>query len=173
MNDMALRAMQFAKQAHSKQVRKYTGEGYWLHLAEVAGIVAPVQPDKESIAIAWLHDTIEDTSVTFEDLRTEFGQYVAWGVQQLTEDVQGNRATRKEAMRQRLGAAPGEIQTIKVADIMSNTASICLHDPDFAKVYTKEALALLGVLSKAHPIVRLMAVGQIQAYLGHLQSDTP
>lgn len=61
---LAYRAMMFAREAHKNQKRKYTGNPYADHLAEVAGIVATVDQSEESIAVAWLHDCIEDQDVT-------------------------------------------------------------------------------------------------------------
>lgn len=61
----------------------------------------------------------------------------------------GNRKERKELSRKRLSAAPQRIQNIKVADLISNTASIVQHDPKFAMVYLEEKRLLLDVLTKA------------------------
>ena len=62
----------------------------------------------------------------------------------------GNRATRKRLSCEGLAAASGEVQTIKLADLISNTASIVEHDPDFARVYLKEKAALLRAMAKGN-----------------------
>lgn len=160
MTDLAFRAMKFAREAHKGQKRKYTGNPYVDHLAEVAGIVATVYAAAEVIATAWLHDCIEDQNVSYEELESAFGLYVADGVFALSDLETGNRATRKEASRKRLAMAEGWVQTIKCADLISNTSSIVLHDPDFAIIYLEEKRLLLDVLTKADP--RLLAIARSQ-----------
>jgi hypothetical protein len=61
---------------------------------------------------------------------------------------------------ERLAMVLGTVQTIKCADLISNTASIALHDPKFAVVYLAEKRALLDVLTQAHPQLRAIAYGQ-------------
>lgn len=158
---IAFRAMEFAMKAHANQVRKYTGEPYFGHLAEVAGIVAACErADVEMIAAAFLHDTIEDCGVTLEKIEHEFGFDVAVMVSGLTDSEDGkNRAERKAKARDRLAACSGRIQTIKCADLISNTKSIMLHDPKFAAVYLEEKRLLLEVMTKADPKIRAIAMG--------------
>lgn len=159
MSELIQKAMAFAIKAHQGQERKYTGEPYWKHLAEVAGIVASCPSvDVEMIAAAWLHDTVEDTGVSLDDIEREFGFGVAVMVSGLTDSEEGaNRAERKQKARDRLRDCSGRIQTIKCADLISNTASIVRHDPKFAKVYLDEKRALLDVMTKADPHLHAMA----------------
>lgn len=154
---LALRAMQFARQVHTTQRRKYTGNLYADHLAEVAGIVATVNHTQNhpypeaSIAVAWLHDCVEDQGVTYDTLHSMFGEEVARSILLLSDLEVGNRASRKAAGRVRLAAAPAWVQDIKVADLISNTSSIVMHDANFASVYLNEKRLLLDVLTKANP----------------------
>ena len=146
----------FATAAHAAvaQLRKYTGEPYWVHPAEVVSIVMTVPHTDAMLAAAWLHDVVEDTGVTIETIRAEFGQEVAELVGWLTDvsrPDQGNRAVRKAIDRAHSAAAPAEAQTIKYADLISNTRSIAEHDPDFAKTYLKEKQLLLEVMTKGDP----------------------
>lgn len=147
-------AMMFAREAHKDQRRKYTNNPYIDHLAEVAGIVATVAsefmvPPGIMVATAWLHDCVEDTGVTLQQIEDEFGLQVAIGVSGLSDLETGNRAERKAASRARLAACSGWIQTIKCADLISNTSSIVMHDPKFAATYLEEKRLLLAVLDKA------------------------
>lgn len=163
---MAYKAMMFARTVHAAQVRKYTANPYVDHLAEVAGIVAAVGPQPDAwfadmIAVAWLHDSIEDQGVTHDYLRAEFGSTVADGVLLLSDLETGNRAERKAASRARLATAPGWVQTIKCADLISNTSSIVKHDPKFAITYLEEKRLLLDVLTRADE--RLIAIAREQA----------
>jgi (p)ppGpp synthase/HD superfamily hydrolase len=158
--------MQFAREAHKAQTRKYTGNPYADHLAEVAGITATaldVFPDHMHaviIATAWLHDTVEDTETTSAELLHEFGTYVRDGVLLLSDLETGNRAERKAASRARLADAPMWVQTIKCADLISNTSSIVKHDPKFAVTYLEEKRLLLDVLTKADR--RLLTIAREQ-----------
>ena len=159
---LAFKAMQFAREVHKDQVRKYTFNPYADHLAEVAGIVATVQSDDVSIATAWLHDCVEDQGITAQQLHREFGYSVTTGVMLLSDLEEGNRKERKAASRIRLAAASGWVQTIKVADLISNTSSIVKHDPKFAKVYLEEKRLLLDVLTKADKGLLEIARNQVK-----------
>jgi guanosine-3',5'-bis(diphosphate) 3'-pyrophosphohydrolase len=153
-------AMIFAREKHKNQVRKYTGNPYVDHLAEVAGIVATIPHDPVMIAVAWLHDCIEDQGVSPNEIKEKFGPLVEWGVECLSDVEVGNRAERKAASRQRLMVCPDWIQTIKCADLISNTSSIVKHDPKFAVVYLEEKRLLLDVMDKADPRLRELAYSQ-------------
>lgn len=161
MSDLAYTAMMVARESHKDQRRKYTGNPYTDHLAEVAGIVATVDSSPEAIAVAWLHDCVEDQGVTVDWLRHQFGDTVADGVRLLSDTETGNRAQRKAAGRARLADAPGWVQTIKCADLISNTASIVQHDPAFAVVYLEEKRLLLDVMTRADR--HLLAIARSQA----------
>jgi (p)ppGpp synthase/HD superfamily hydrolase len=172
MQSLAFKAMAFARERHKDQKRKYTGNPYTDHLAEVAGIVATVthwdeiEPDA-MIAVAWLHDVIEDQAVQSEELTEALAGESLAAIEQVTRGVRwlsdlevGNRAERKKASRDRLQQAPGWVQTIKCADLISNASSIVQHDPKFAKVYLEEKRLLLDVLTKAD--ARLLAIARQQ-----------
>jgi (p)ppGpp synthase/HD superfamily hydrolase len=152
--DIVQKAQVYAIAAHSavQQKRKYTGEPYFVHPAEVAQIVASVPGSTpDMVAAAWLHDVVEDTGCTFTDIHMAFGIDIAVLVQWLTDvskPEDGNRATRKAMDREHTAQAPAEAQTIKLADLISNSKSIMEHDPDFAKTYLEEKRLLLEVMTK-------------------------
>jgi (p)ppGpp synthase/HD superfamily hydrolase len=150
---MVERARVFATAAHAAvgQVRKYTFEPYIVHPAEVAKIVRDAGGSEAMVAAAWLHDTVEDTGVTIETIRAEFGVEVAELVGWLTDvsrPEHGNRAHRKALDRAHSAAAPAEAQTVKLADLIANTRSIMAHDEAFAKTYLEEKRLLLAVMTK-------------------------
>lgn len=168
---LAFHAMKFAREVHKDQVRKYSGNPYADHLAEVAGIASTVWfrfdgrlmlSLNEYLSVAWLHDCMEDQGITYDQINAYFGEVVANGVWFLSDMEEGNRAKRKELSRLRLAEAPDWVQTIKVADLISNTSSIVKHDPNFAIVYLKEKQLLLDVLTKADPELVAIARSQIQ-----------
>ena len=160
------RARTFATAAHAAvaQLRKYTNEPYIVHPAEVVSILKTRPHDPAMVAAAWLHDTVEDTGVSIELIRAEFGSEVSDLVGWLTDvsrPEQGNRAHRKAIDRAHTAAAPAEAQTIKLCDLMSNTRSIVEHDPEFARVYLAEKRQLLEVMTKADPELLARARAQI------------
>lgn len=160
------RAKVFATAAHAAvgQTRKYTGEPYVVHPIEVASIVENAGGTEAMVAAALLHDVLEDTGVTVDVLEEQFGSEVADLVLWLTDVSKpddGNRSTRKALDRQHSAAAPAAAQTIKVADLISNTRSIVAHDPGFAKVYLEEKRLLLEVLTRADPTLLTMAREQV------------
>jgi len=149
------KAKLFATAAHGAigQVRKYTGEPYVTHPIRVMNLVSTVIKDEKVLAAALLHDVIEDTAITKEDIALEFGVDVADMVVALSDPpkVEGgpNRKARKAMDRDRLSKASASVQTVKVADMIDNTESIVAHDPKFSKVYLEEKRLLLQVLTKA------------------------
>ena len=155
---MVERARVFATAAHAAvgQVRKYTFEPYIVHPAEVAKIVRDAGGSEAMVAAAWLHDTVEDTGVTIETIRAEFGTEVAELVGWLTDvsrPEHGNRVHRKALDRAHSAAAPAEAQTVKLADLIANTRSIMAHDEAFAKTYLEEKRLLLAVMTKGDPVL--------------------
>jgi (p)ppGpp synthase/HD superfamily hydrolase len=165
VSDLVERAAAFAIAAHGDQKRKYTGEPYVVHTQEVAAIVAAAGGTQEMIAAAHLHDVVEDTPATETDVAREFGPVVAELVAGLTDQIPlsfGNRKARKRAESDRLAACPADVQTIKLADIISNTASIAAHDPGFARVYLAEMRYLVGRLTAGDAALR----GRARAMVG-------
>lgn len=148
MSELIEKAREFAIEAHEAigQTRKYTKEPYYNHVVAVSEIVRTIpEHTAEMVAAALLHDTVEDTPVTMEQITEEFGETVAQYVFFLTntKDKSINRAARKAIDIARLVNAPNEVKTIKLADIAHNTGSIVEHDPGFARRYLQEAQALL------------------------------
>lgn len=157
MGNMVVEAMIFAMQVHKDQKRKFTGNPYFNHLSEAAGIVGSVELTSDIVlAVAWLHDSIEDQGVSPEEIEKRFGKHVRIGVEALSDLETGTREERKRLSRERLAKQPSWIQNIKVADIISNCSSVLMHDPLFATVYLAEKRLLLDVLTKASP--ELLAV---------------
>lgn len=160
------RAIAFATEAHGSQLRKYTGQPYVTHPIAVAELVATIPHTEEMVISAILHDTIEDTPATLLDIKNAFGSSVATLVAWLTDistPFHGNRAARKELDRMHTSLAPAAAKTIKVADLIDNTKSIAVLDPDFWKVYRREKVRLLEVVQDADPTLLEMAIQQLRS----------
>lgn len=166
MKTLEQRALEFATNAHSGQTRKYDGRPYIYHPIAVAEILRGFPHTEEMIAAALLHDTVEDTPVTIDDIRAEFGDQVADLVGWLTDvskPSDGNRKIRKRKDLEHTAKAPPEAKTIKLADLVDNTGSIARHDPGFWKVYREEKKALLEVLKEGNPMLWRIAHDQVYA----------
>ncbi|MCE9564637.1 MAG: HD domain-containing protein [Planctomycetes bacterium] len=147
-------ALGYATTAHHAQKRKYTGEPYVNHCRNVAAIVAGYTDDQEVIAAALLHDVLEDTPTTPEELREHFRDRVVSLVLEVTDASRphdGNRETRKALDREHLARSSPEGATIKLADLIDNTDSITRYDPNFARVYLAEKERLLPLLKHGNP----------------------
>ena len=169
------RAELFAQQAHKDHQRKYTGDPYYVHLDEVRRIVKGAGGSEDMQAAALLHDTVEDTSVTSQDIMKEFGSKIAKLVVELTDiskPEDGNRAVRKAMDRDKLASASAEAQTIKYADLISNGKDIMQNDPKFAKVYMKEKADLLRVMTKGDSRLRSAALAMLPDELKENMSVT-
>jgi GTP diphosphokinase / guanosine-3',5'-bis(diphosphate) 3'-diphosphatase len=148
--DIVARARAFAVTMHGEQLRKYCDEPYVVHLDAVVsilrsfGITAPAV-----LAAAYLHDTVEDTEATIQDIYDSFGEQIAELVYWLTDAEQGGRRMRKIMSAWRLGRAPWDAKMIKLADLIDNSKEICRKDQHFAPVYLREKRKILDKMAEA------------------------
>jgi (p)ppGpp synthase/HD superfamily hydrolase len=162
MTSLEHKAREFATRHHAAagQVRKYTGEPYINHPAAVVELVRGVPHTEAMLAAAWLHDTVEDTTATLDEVRAEFGDEVTELVGWLTDvsrPEDGNRVARKAIDREHTAQASPEAKTIKLADLIDNSRSILERDPGFARVYLAEKKLLLEVLKEGNAILWAVA----------------
>jgi hypothetical protein len=175
MTDLVVRAREFAIREHRRidHRRKYSKQPYDVHLEAVADLVAGVTDDAEMIAAAWLHDIVEDTPITLDDVAREFGGAVARLVDELTDVSRpgdGNRDARKAIDRAHLAAASPRAKTIKLADLTDNARDICRHDAGFGRVYLGKMEALLAVLGEGDPALMAKARETLARWLAHVRS---
>ena len=134
MNDLLVvtRAFNFAAQRHSKQRRKGEAqEPYINHLAEVALLVAEATKGKDPnlIAAALLHDTIEDTNTTWEELSVFFNDDIANLVNEVTDDKTLRKEERKKLQITTASKKTHRAKILKLADKTSNLRSIAKSPP--------------------------------------------
>lgn len=118
-NDVVLRARAFAIEAHGSQ--RYGDQPYSVHLDAVAGLLEPHGIDAQTIAC--LHDVVEDTAITADLIRDEFGERVARCVQLVTDEPGPNRQERKAQTNAKLSRVSGELHLaliVKAADRLAN-----------------------------------------------------
>ena len=127
--DLLNRAYVFSMKAHGSQVRA-SGDPYFSHPLEVAGILTAHRLDTASIVTALLHDTIEDTEVTIADIRQKFGDDIARlvdGVTKLSQlELQSDRAKQAENFRKLVLAMSRDIRVllVKLADRLHNMRTL-------------------------------------------------
>lgn len=117
------KAADFAAKAHEGTFRKGSRIPYIYHPMEVALIVAQMTDDREVIAAAYLHDVLEDTSVTQEDIQEAFGSRILSLVQAETEDKTRTWQERKATTVEHLAEASREIKILTLGDKLSNLRS--------------------------------------------------
>ncbi|MBQ7451944.1 MAG: bifunctional (p)ppGpp synthetase/guanosine-3',5'-bis(diphosphate) 3'-pyrophosphohydrolase [Prevotella sp.] len=126
------RAITFAVKAHQGMERKGKGFPYVVHPMEAVCIVATMTNDQELLAAAALHDVIEDTDTTADDLKKEFGEHVAMLVEAESDDKTGGSKAetwhqRKQDTLDRLRNADLDIKIVALGDKLSNMRAIA-HD---------------------------------------------
>ena len=156
----------FAAFAHGDQVRKYSGEAYVYHLFRVMNTCYLYHNSLPVLAAALLHDVLEDTTTTPEELRRylyktmphpEEADETLRLVIELTDVYtqraypQLNRRARKEREHERLATISRDAQTIKYADIIDNATNVAENDPQFAPVLLNEYSSLLDRLYDGEP----------------------
>jgi (p)ppGpp synthase/HD superfamily hydrolase len=153
--NLIMKAAAFAREAHKGQMRKYTGEAYVTHPARVAAsIMLLTDATEEDVAIGWLHDVLEDTSITFPQLEEVFGFAVASGVRWLTNPSKESklpRSDRKALDRRQLSLAPDMIKRIKTLDRIDNLMGMAEAPESFRKKYAQESRLLAEIVGAADP----------------------
>jgi (p)ppGpp synthase/HD superfamily hydrolase len=125
------RALDFAAKKHVHQRRKgELGEPYINHLADVTRLLAAATEGRDAVLVlsGLLHDTIEDTQTTFDELEAEFGREVADLVAEVSDDKTLDRTERKRLQIEKAPAKSDRAKMLKLADKTSNLHSIS-HSP--------------------------------------------
>ncbi len=165
--EMLLRAYDFAKQAHQNQKRA-SGEPYFIHPCAVAGILVELGLDAETIAAALLHDVIEDTPATEDDIRREFGDVVLGlvsGVTKLDRIVfKSQEEEEAENFRKIFIAMAKDIRVIiiKLADRLHNMRSLNYLSPERQQKMAQETLDIYA------PIAGRLGISQVKCELEDL-----
>jgi len=118
------KARAFAEKAHAGQVRKLTNEPYFIHTEGVAVILQEAGLSPEVVASGYLHDTVEDTIVTIDQIKREFGERVAALVSANTEDKTKSWEERKEQTIESVKHSSIEIKCLIAADKLDNLRSL-------------------------------------------------
>ncbi len=145
--DRIRKAYEFADQAHAGQVRK-SGEPYILHPLAVAEILVDMQLDATTLEAALLHDVVEDTTVTLEDVRETFGFTCAMLVDSLTKLEKIQFKTKEEQQnanyRKMIVAMAQDLRVIliKLADRLHNMRTLKYQSEDRQRKIAEETLEI-------------------------------
>ncbi len=150
--DLLRRAYIFSARAHQGQTR-LSGESYLNHPIEVAAILADLKLDAVTVAAGLLHDTIEDTSATTEEVRSVFGDEVAGLVDGMTKlsrmELQSREQREAENFRKMIVAMANDIRVIliKLADRLHNMRTLKFLPPEKQKRIAQETLDIYAPLA--------------------------
>ena len=165
---MIEKAYQLAKKAHGGQCRK-SGEPYIVHPLWVAIILADLEMDKETIVSGMLHDVVEDTEVSEEDIKREFGEEVALLVDGVTKLGRLSYSSDKlevqaENLRKMFLAMAKDIRVIiiKLADRLHNMRTLEFMTPAKQKEKAKETMDIYA------PIAQRLGISKIKTELDDL-----
>ena len=154
-------ALRFAIDAHAGMTRKGDGSPYILHPLEAATIAASMTHDEDVICAAVLHDVVEDTPTTLDDLREAFGDRVAQLVASETEDKRNGASPseswleRKQESLERLRATEDtDIHIIWLADKLSNMRS-------FARIHSRKGNAMWERFNQKDPALHAWYYRQV------------
>jgi (p)ppGpp synthase/HD superfamily hydrolase len=174
--DLYQEAAEFAATAHRDQTW-YGADGqtlsYVLHFTGVAAEVIaslaaePTEHGDLAVTCALLHDTVEDTSVTLEDVERRFGSAVRHGVAALTkeEGSSGDKRVAMEDSLERIQAQPHEVWRVKLADRIMNLGPPAPHwDDAKCRQYGEEAGVILEALGQASPFLAARLAQKIEHY---------
>ena len=158
---MIARAFEFAREAHQGQARK-SGEPFILHPVEVAIILADLRMDAETICAALLHDTVEDTPVTAEEVEAEFNDQVRSLVEGVTKiariEVESLSDEQAATIRKMLVAMSKDIRVIviKLADRLHNMRTLGALREDRRIFKSRETLEIYA------PIAHRLGINSIK-----------
>jgi (p)ppGpp synthase/HD superfamily hydrolase len=170
--DRYVAALRLAASKHHAQKVPGTDLPYVVHVVSVASeVIAALAPGIDgdlAVTCALLHDTIEDTGTSYEEIAAAFGAGVADGVRALSKDDRVAKAERMADSLRRIREQPREIWMVKLADRITNLAPPPAHwTAEKCAGYRQEAIEIADALGSANALLDARIRGRIAAYQAH------
>jgi (p)ppGpp synthase/HD superfamily hydrolase len=175
--DIYTRTWHFASELHKGQALPGSEIPYINHLANVSQEVmaalahgAEVENPDLAVQCALLHDTLEDTDCTFDQILQAFGEQVANGVSALSKDCSlGSKQAMMSDSLQRIQQQPKEVWMVKLADRISNLQKPPVHwDREKKQYYRHEAQCIHDALKEACPYLAYRLQSKIDNYVAYM-----
>lgn len=161
MKNLFEKAISFAVEKHKNQKRKGTDFPYIVHVYEVVQILQTNGADLETAIIGALHDTVEDTDTTLEEIEREFGKAIRDAVDVLSENKALPYNQRKAFQAFRISFAPKNVKMVKCADCLSNLRAI-KNDQLHCNVWQKFNAPKSSIATHYEATIR--AIGELDCF---------
>ena len=170
-----IKAYNFSKQKHDGQKRKFSNLDYFVHPKWVARKVEELTKDEDLVIVALLHDVIEDTDTSYEEINKVFGKKIADLVYELTNDnILKVQMGKKAYMSYSINKMSSDAFTVKLVDRLHNVLFLEGDEADknFIRWYWKETKYILEHLKRENSLinkVQLAIIHRVQAVLDFLE----
>lgn len=170
IKEKIMAAYQYAQTMHDGQFRKFSGLPYFSHPKAVARIVENLTQSENLIIASFLHDTVEDTEATLEEITQLFGETVANLINELTSD-KPKKMDKAEYLYRKMQNMSDEALVVKLADRLHNV--MYLEDDKvnkaFVEKYYRETRRILEKLERDYTYVQFLLIRRIEIILDFLQ----
>ena len=170
IKDPILKAYMFAQEKHKGQTRKFSGKPYFVHPNAVADLVDKYTKDPTLKVAAYLHDTLEDTKTTYQDLSVLFSKHIANLVKELTSvDSDLKKVGKAQYLTNKMNKMSKDALTIKLCDRLDNISGGMSRS--FKEKYTKETEHIINNLKRPLTGVHKKIIKDIQKRLVILKKE--
>jgi len=173
--DKIKKAYEFAKVAHGNQERKFVGIPYTTHIEETVQLLWEVtkgQTSTDNYIAAILHDVVEDTNITLQEIDQHFGRNVANLVDELTIDEAEKEAKgKKQYLSEKINGMSRDALSIKLCDRLSNIVGLDNKKipKDFVKWYIKETQYIIDNIDRELTAIHLNLITKIRSMMAFLK----
>jgi GTP diphosphokinase / guanosine-3',5'-bis(diphosphate) 3'-diphosphatase len=177
LKEVVVKAYSFSELKHKDQVRKYSGIPYFTHPKAVARILEELVKDPEIVAAGLLHDVLEDTDSTLQEIKDNFGDRVASLVDEVTSKKEERGTMKKrEYLFMKVRKLSSDALTVKLADRLHNIQFLerdmgGKEEKEFLRYYYKETRYVFGSLAQDRDLneVQKVLMKNIDAVLDFLK----
>jgi len=151
------KAKEFDTTKHEGQKRKFGGQPYIVHPEAVADIITKFQGNTKLQIVAWLHDTLEDTNTSIEELTNEFGAEIINLIIELTTPKSVIKSEKGKYLLDKMNHMSEDALTVKLADRLNNVSDFNIAPDSFVNKYKPETEFILNGLKNLNPIQQKIA----------------